>query len=146
MNEPIGAAVPRWYWVVAVFAILWNLVGCCMWCMEMFAQEAMIESMTAAEQEWVRSIPGWIYAVYATAVVTGVLGGIGLLTRKTWTIPLFAISLGLVLIQMLYPTLVAGGLQVMGPTSLIMPAIVISLAIALLWFARFANGKVWLRS
>jgi hypothetical protein len=40
--------------------------------------------------------------------------------------------------------MIAGGLQVMGPTSLIMPAIVITLSAAWLWFAWFANRNAWL--
>lgn len=144
MSGSTKLQTPTWFRILAVLALIWNLIGCFMWCMEMFVQEAMIESMTEAQKEWVRSIPHWLYAVYFAAVGFGVLGSIGLLARKSWAVPIFAVSLVLVLIQMLYPTLIAGGLQAMGPESLIMPAIVITLATFLLWLAVLAKRNSWI--
>ena len=139
-------AVPLWYWIIAVVALLWNLLGCLFFAIEMFAQEAAIESFTDEQKEWARSTPGWIYAVYALAVSTGVLGSIGLLARQRWSVAMFAISLAAVLVQMIYTMLIAGGLQAMGPTALIMPAVVIAIAAALLWISWFALKRGWLAS
>jgi hypothetical protein len=112
--------------------------------MEIFAQEAMMESWTEEQKDWAHSIPRWIYFVYAIAVTTGVAGSICLLMRKTWSVPLLAISVVAVIVQMVYTMLIAGGLQAMGPTSLIMPVLVIGLGCALLWFSTFAKGRGWL--
>ena len=62
------ATVPRWYQVVAIASLLWNLLGCASFGMQVFAQETMLESATEAVQQWYRSIPGWIYFVFAVAV------------------------------------------------------------------------------
>jgi hypothetical protein len=40
--------------------------------------------------------------------------------------------------------LIAGGLQVMGPSGAVMPAVVIILSIAWLLFSQFSKGKGWL--
>jgi len=138
------SAVPVWYWVIAVVALLWNLLGCLFFAVEMFAQEAAIQSMTEPQKEWARSTPGWIYIVYGLAVSTGVAGSIGLLLRKGWTIPLFAISLVAVIVQMAYTMLLAGGLQVLGPSAAVMPSLVIAIAAALLWFSWSARSRGWL--
>jgi hypothetical protein len=138
------SAVPLWYWVVAAVALLWNLLGCAMLGIELFAQEAMMESMTADQKTWARSIPGWIYVVYAVAVSTGVAGSIGLFLRRSWTIALFAVCLVAVIIQMTYTMIIAGGLQVTGPSGAVMPMLVIAAAAALLWFARFAWSRSWI--
>ena len=82
MKQETKSAVPVWYWVIATLALLWNLLGCAFFGMEIFAQEAMMESMTADQQEWARSIPGWIYFVYGLAVTTGVAVGVGLLSQR----------------------------------------------------------------
>jgi hypothetical protein len=144
VNQQPKSAVPFWYWVIAAVALLWNLLGCLFFAVEMFAQEAAIESMTEPQKEWVRSIPGWIYLVYGVAVSTGVAGSIGLCLRKGWTIPLFAICLAAVVVQMVYTMLISGGLQAMGPSGLIMPSLVIVIAAVLLWYSWFARSRGWL--
>ena len=145
MNEAARATVSVWYWVVATVALLWNLMGCAAFGMEMFAQEAMMETMTEAQKEWARSIPNWIYFVYAVAVLTGLAGSVCLMIRRSQAIPLFAVSLAAVLVQMTYSMIIAGGLEVMGPSSAAMPSMVIVLGGLFLWFSYIAKTKVWLR-
>ena len=67
MKQETKSAVPFWYWVIAAVALLWNLLGCAIFAMEVFAQEAGMENMTEAQKEWARSTPGWIYFVYGLA-------------------------------------------------------------------------------
>ncbi len=135
--------IPLWYWAIAAVALLWNLLGCVMFATELFAQEAMMESMSEEQKEWARSFPPWIYFVYGLAVSTGVVGSIGLFMRKRWTIALFAVCLAAVIVQMGYTMLIAGGLKAMGPSGLVMPSVVITLAAALLWFSLFARNRSW---
>ena len=144
MNESPRRLVPVWYWGVAVVAILWNLMGCAAFAAELFAQEALMESMTDPQKAWVRSIPTWIYFVYGVAVAAGVAGSIGLAVRKGWSVWLFAISLVAVLVQMIYTMVIAGGLQATGAGGAVMPALVIVLAALFLWFSWFARGKGWI--
>jgi hypothetical protein len=144
MKPNTKSAVPFWYWVIAAVALLWNLLGCAFFAMELIAQEAMMESMTEPQKEWARSIPGWIYFVYGLAVTTGVAGCVGLLLRKGWTIPMFAICLVAVMVQMVYTMLLGGGLQAMGPSGLVMPGLVIGIAALLLWFSWFARSRGWI--
>jgi hypothetical protein len=143
VNQKTKSAVPLWYWVIAAVALLWNLLGCAMFGMEIFAQDAMLQSMTEDQKEWARSIPAWIYFVYGLAVSTGVAGSIGLFMRKGWTIGMFAICLVAVIVQMVYTMIIGGGLQVMGPSGLVMPSLVIVIAAALLWFSLFARSRSW---
>lgn len=145
-SQIVKPSVPLWYWVVATLALLWNLMGCLAFAMEMFAQEAMMQEASEEQLKWAREIPSWIYFVYAVAVFTGVGGSSGLLMRKGWSGLLFVISLVAVLIQMVYTMIIAGGLKVMGPGSAIMPAVVIVIAAVLVCFAQFAKGKGWLSS
>ena len=118
-------------------------MGCAAFAMEIFAQETVMESWSDEQKAWARSIPGWIYIVYALAVSTGVLGSVGLLLRKDWAILLFAVSLPAIILQMVYTMFVAGGLDVMGPSALGMPVVVTLLAAGLLWFSWFAKGRGW---
>ena len=55
-SQNAKVAIPNWYRVVAALGLLWNLMGCLAWSMEMFAQEAMMKEWSAEQQEWARSI------------------------------------------------------------------------------------------
>jgi hypothetical protein len=145
MNKSTTATpAPKWYVPVVIVALLWNLLGCVMFAFELFAQDAAIESWPEAQQKWARSIPAWIYVIYAAAVTMGVAGSLGLLLRQRGTTVLFAISLVAVVVQMTYTMGIAGGLAVMGPSGLIMPAVVTSIAILLWGFSRFSRKAGWL--
>ena len=144
MNEHPRASVPKWFWLIAAIALLWNLMGCMILLSEVFAKEAMMESFSEEQKDWSRSTPVWIYIVFAISVGTGIAGSLCLLMRKSMAVLSYAISFIAVLVQMGYTMLIAGGLQVMGPSGAVMPAIVVTLAGAWLWFAVVFNGKNWL--
>ena len=57
MHSETKSAVPTWYWVVAIVSLLWSLMGCAAFSMELFAQDAVMESMTEEQQKWTKSIP-----------------------------------------------------------------------------------------
>ncbi len=144
MNDDTKPAVPGWYGKVAAVALLWSLLGCAIFGMELFGQEAAMESFTEAQKQWARDTPGWIYFVFGLAVSTGVAGSVGLLLRRGWCVAVYAIGLAAVLVQMAYTMVIAGGLQVMGPSGAIMPGVVIVFAGLLLWYSRSARTKGWL--
>ena len=145
MNDATSASpTPKWYLPVAIVAVLWNLVGCVNLAFELFAQDALIESWSAAQQEWARSIPAWIYVIYAVAVTMGVAGSRGLLLRQPGTTVLFAISLFAVVVQMTYTMGIAGGLTVLGPSAAITPAMVIAIATLLLGVSVHSKNSGWL--
>ena len=146
MNEQQKLSVPAWFWVIAAVSLMWNIMGCVIFSFEVFAQEAMIESMTGEQKEWVRSTPRWIYVDFAISVVTGVAGSICLLMRKKLSVTWFTISFAAVLIQMVYTMLIAGGFRVMGPSGAVMPTVVITLSVVWLLFSLLSTGKGWLVS
>ena len=146
MNDQQDVSVPTWFWVIAAVALLWNLMGCAILLSDVFAKEAMIESMTDEQKEWARSTPNWVYLVFAISVSTGIAGSICLLMRKSLAVPSFTISFIAVLIQMVYTMLIAGGLKVMGPSGAVMPSIVVALALIWLLFSMSSKGNGWLVS
>jgi hypothetical protein len=60
VNQEIKTVVPFWYWVIAVAALLWNLLGCAAFAMEVFAQEAMMDSMIDSRLDLRRLLSGHI--------------------------------------------------------------------------------------
>ncbi len=91
-----------------------------------------------------KSISGWIYIFFFLAVAPGTLACIGLLVRKSWATPLFAVSLVSVAIQMGYTMFIAKGSDVLGATDKIMSLVAIVLAALLLWLSMHARKQAGL--
>ena len=144
MTEETAQKPSRWFRRLAIAAILWNLMGCMMFLVEVFAQESAMESMSEEQKEWARSIPSWVYFAYAIAVASGLTASIGLLMRKSWAVCLFSVSLLAVVAQMSASMFAYDGLQIMGPSSAAMPTLIIIIAAALLWYSRLAKSRTWL--
>ncbi len=133
------------FWIIAVLALLWNLLGVFLWAMEHFF---MTEEMKAAyppeELELMNSMPSWGIYVYGIAVFGGLLASVLLLIRKKMAIAIFGISLLAILIQMGYWVFGMDSVSVMGPQSLIMPLIVIAIAIFEYFYSKGAARNGWL--
>lgn len=56
---------------------------------------------------------------------------------------MLTICLVAVIVQIVYTMIIAGGIEVAGPSGLVMPALIIGIAAALLWFSRFARSRGW---
>jgi hypothetical protein len=104
--------------------------------------EAMSEE--PAMQEMLANLPGWYYVVFGAAVIFGTLGCVGLLMRAKWALPMFLISLAGILAQQFYMYFLSNTVEVVGPSGLVLPILVLVTAIALIPLSRMAIGKHWL--
>ena len=112
--------------------------------MQVTMNEAALGAMPAAERAVYESMPGWGVSAFAIAVTAGVLACIVLLLRKAWAVPLFIVSLVAVIVQDIGALFVAGALQGMGPSSAIMPVVVLGIGIYLIVYSRSARDKGWI--
>ena len=76
MDEEPPQNIPKWFWVIAGSALIWNLMGLVIFYGETFQQEALIVGFEPDQQEWMRSTPRWIYVVFGLSVGTGILGSL----------------------------------------------------------------------
>jgi FtsH-binding integral membrane protein len=132
------------FWIIAVVALLWNLMGIMAFSMDAFMTPEVLEAVPTAERELYESSPIWLKFVYGVAVFGGTLGCILLLMKKASAYRIFLVSLIAILIQMLYSILFTKSMEVYGPTALIMPVLVIAIAAFLLWYAKSSQVKGWI--
>lgn len=99
--------------------------------------------MPDAERALRESRPAWATAAFAVAVFGGMIGCLLLLVRSRWASPVLVLSLLGVVVQMTHAFLVANSFQVYGPAGLIMPALVTTFSLILVWFARHARVRGW---
>ncbi len=76
--------LPKWYKPLAVIALIWNLMGCAAYLIDVTITPEALAQMTAEQQALYASRPAWAVAMTAIAVWGGALGCIGLLLRKKW--------------------------------------------------------------
>lgn len=137
--------VPVWFWVVGVLALLWNAMGVMAFVAEVSQTPEALASLNEAQRNLYESRPGWAYGAFAIAVFGGLLGSVLLLMRRNLAILMFGASLLGLIIQNYYSFAVAKVHEVFGQDIMILPAVVFLVAIGLLWFARSAKAKDWIR-
>jgi len=143
MSEVIGGRPPAWYWIVAVLGLLWEGFGVAQYLMHVGVLTNSME-MSAAERSLMESSPTWVTGLFAIGVFAGALGMLGLLLRQGWARLLLMLSLVAVILQFGGWLLATNAIAVIGPTVFIMPAIIVAVAILLVWVANLAARRGWL--
>ncbi len=141
MSDLIANKPGRGFWIIASIALLWNLIGVMTYLMSVTLTAEDLAKMSAAERALYVDIPAWVTAAYAIAVFGGTLGCVALLLRKAWAVPLFAVSLVAILVQMGHAFFMSDMLAVQGATAAALPITIIVVAIYLLWFANAAKKQ-----
>lgn len=130
--------------VVAIVALLWNLLGCLAFFSDLRLSPDDLARLPEAQQALYAARPGWAVVATAVAVFGGVLGSIGLLLRRKWAFPVFVLSLLGILVQDFGLFVLADGATLAGPVAVAMQAIVLAVGIGLVWFSRRAITRGWL--
>ena len=90
---------PKWFKVVAVIALLWNLLGCLAFAMDLRMTPEDVAALPEAQQALYAARPGWAVVATAVAVIGGALGCLGLLLGRKWAFVLLLLSLAGILVQ-----------------------------------------------
>jgi hypothetical protein len=120
-------------------------MGCGAYLSDVLLTADDIAKMSADQQALYASRPGWAVAATAVAVWGGALGSLGLILRRRWALPLLSASLIGLVVQDVAMFVLSDVLKVNGSVVLGLQGLVLAIAVALLWLARTANAKGWLR-
>ncbi len=140
--EAVG--VPKWYWAVAVLALLWMAFACVVYVFHVSMSAEDMAKLPAIEQDVMYNSPVWVTAAYAVAVWAGLAGAIGLLLRRAWAQPLFILSLVGVVVQFGWLFSATEWLAVKGPSSAAFPVVIAVIGAFLIWFAGHAQKRGWI--
>lgn len=135
---------PIWFWIVAVLALLWNLMGLAAFFMQVNMSEATLAAMPEAERALYESTPIWATAGFAIAVIAGTLASVALLLRKKWAYPVFLLSLIGVIVQQTYIFFLSGMMKDAAVGAMVMPAMILVIAILLLFYSKRMIKQGWL--
>lgn len=127
----------KWFKIVAVLAIVWNILGVMAYLMQITMTSETIQVIkNPAARALYENIPTWYTVIFGIAVFTGLLGSILLLIKKRIACSFFLISFITVVIQLIYNLFIAKTHTIFGASSMIMPAFILLIALFLLWYSR----------
>ena len=135
---------PKWFTVIAIVALLWNLLGCLAFFADLQLSPQDVAKLSPAQQALYDARPGWAVAATALAVFGGAIGCVGLLLRKKWAFILFCLSLVGILAQDFGLFILVNGATLAGSVAVIAQLLVVAIAIGLVFLSRMAIARGWL--
>ena len=135
---------PLWFKVVAVLALLWNLIGCLAFASDIRLTPEDIAKLPDAQQALYNSRPSWAVAGTAVAVIGGALGSLALLLGKKWALPVLIASLIGIVVQDYAMFILADGAALAGTTAVVLQTLVLLIAIVLVQLSRKGIARSWL--
>ena len=144
MSDALNNKPSTNFWIIAVAALIWNLLGIVIYVGQVTMSPEALARLTEDQQNLITSTPAWANAAWAIAVNAGAFGSLLMLLRKSLAVPLFLVSLIAVVIQDIEAFVLRDAYGVLGINSLIIPSMVFVIAIALFLYSRVAKSKGWL--
>jgi ABC-type transport system involved in cytochrome c biogenesis permease subunit len=144
MSEQSTNKLPTSFYIISGAALVWNLLGVMAYVMQVTMTQEAMSALPEAERMLLENAPVWAISAFAIAVNGGALGCLLLLLRQTWAFPVLVASLVGVLVQMYHSFFIANSIEVYGPGRMIMPAMILVIAIFLVWYSKGAKEKGWI--
>lgn len=153
MNQKVPA--PTWFTVVAILALLWSLLGVLAylwntWLMTSLITPETLSALPDAERAAMEvqlavqaATPAWATSAFAIAVFGGLLGSLFLLLKKNLAIIFFTLSIAGLLVQSYYAYAIADAYGLFGNAAVIQSAVILLIAVFLLWMANKAKAQGW---
>lgn len=136
---------PTWFIIVAVIALIWNLLGVGAYLTEAFATPEILEAMPEEQRTEIENRPAWATAAFALAVWGGFFGSLLLLLKRKLAQLILIVSLIGVLVQMIYNIFIAGSNTTYGPFEIAMALLIPLIAILLVLMAKKGIATGWLK-
>ena len=135
---------PLWSRVVAVLALLWNLVGLFMFWQEMALTPEAVAALPPAQQQVHAAMPQIAHVFFGIAVAAGVIGSVGLVLAKRWSVPLLLLSFLGIVAQMGTAFATTPVWPLMGMAGALPPLFLILVCLLVWLFARMSARRGWL--
>jgi hypothetical protein len=135
---------PRWVMIASILLLIWNLIGIGSFAAQWNMVTNALDTLPPEQQAMWRAMPGWAWAAYAIAVGACALGAVGLVMKKAWAVPLFAIGLIAVIIQFFNAFVLQDGIATVGAGAVFLPLFITIVCVVQLILARNWRAKGWL--
>ena len=139
-----SAPIPGWFWAAAVAALLFEMLGCFFYLVEVRMSAADFTALPLDQRATLEARPSWYYAAFAIAVWVGLVGSIGLLLRKAWAPPMLLASMIAAIVQFSSVVIVPEMRDSTPSDALAVPIVIIICCFGIWQLARLAKRRGWL--
>ncbi len=138
----IQRKLPPWFWAVAGLGIAWNIFGLVQFVGAVTATSASLaaKGMTPEQIDVYLSIPFWMNFAFGVGVIGGLIGSILMAVKNKGAQPVLLASL-VAYVVLYIGDIVHGVFAALGPPQVIVLTVVVAIAAALLWVARFSDKQ-----
>ena len=142
MNEGRSAVrAPAWFSIAALGAMLWEILGCGLFVMQLVTDAAILPR---DQQAILVATPEWMNIAWGFAVVSGLAGAALMLMRNRRAEPLLLLSFLAVLLQFSGLLIVPELRNLTNSNDLLMPFVVAVVCYGIWHLARLARKSGWL--
>ena len=143
MNDAYAPGpIARWYLPAAIASLLFMLLGCAVFLLDVSADPATMPLDQRAAHD---AQPLWLTLVYGAAVWAGALGALLLILRRRIAERLLLVSFVAVAIWLAGLLLVPRLRDLLGTDDIAVAVVVTILTWTIYWFARNSRRRGWLR-
>jgi hypothetical protein len=134
----------KWFLPVSILVLLWMLVGIGGFIADMMMSPEDWAKMPEAQQQLYAARPPFLYACYAVATVSGIVGAIMLLMRRRAAAVTLALSLVAVILQFGYTIWGLNAPAIAGNSIYGVASVIVLAGAGSFWVAWKARGEGWL--
>jgi magnesium-transporting ATPase (P-type) len=134
--------VAGWYMVAAIASVLFMLVGCAGYLLEVTADH---QALPVDQRTMALARPTWMIAAYGIAVWVGLAGAIMLVLRRKLAQPLLLMSLVAAVVTFLPYAIVPAISANISTGDIVAAIVVLAITWTIFWFARHSQQRGWLR-
>lgn len=145
MKHPETEKAPYWYFIIASFGVLWNIMGIMAYVQQVLMPQEMMSSLTPEQRDYYSEIPAWINTAFAIGVWGGEIGSVMMLARNKMSFYVLQASLAGVSVQLIYILFNGTILELLGIQGLLLPISIFLMALILMVLARFAIWRGWMQ-
>lgn len=140
-----GVRAPVHLWIVGALSLLWNAMGAFDYLATQLKLDFYMSQFSEAQLAYFYGFPKWAVAAWAFGVWGAVAGSVGLLLRRRWALPAFAVSVAGMVVNWVYTLGMSNGAEIMGGGGMVFGTVIWVVAILLLVYAWRMSAKGVLR-
>ncbi|MGB3146063.1 MAG: hypothetical protein WBB24_18340 [Maribacter sp.] len=136
--------LPKWFWVLGVLALFWNLLGVMAYIDELIVTKEELKGYDEYDRYFYEVKPFWVKIAYTISVFGGTLGSVALLMRSKTAILFFILSFLGILILQSFILFFTDAIALFGTNQLAFPVMIFLVGMVLVILSTYANKREWL--
>ena len=136
MQDQRVKSASRLFWIIAVLALLWNLVGVFNFISQLTISAETLEALSPEERALYENTPVWVLTAFALAVSAGTLGAVALLFRRAFAVHLFSLSFVGIIVQFSHMIFMTNAVEVLGYQVLPGAGLIFAIGVFLFLYSR----------